>query len=718
MQCGKPSRRLYSLQPMRYFLRMISFNRFTLFHLISTAATVALMFSPTAIQTSFASGVPDILDQSALKNQIQPCDNFYQFACGTWIDQTEIPADKNSVYHQSTALSDQTDVVLNGILKAYADGSFKLSASASKKLGDYYASCVQREQSTARAESALTLRLHEIDAIQDQAGLARAVARLHLSGTNALFSFGSGQDFNDSTQVVGMATQGGLGLPDKDYYLKQDAKSLEIVQKYTAHIAAILELSGSSKDSALLSAKSTVDFETQLASHAMSLDDRSDPAKTNHLIGKSGLIKLAPHFAWEEYFRVLGLKNFEKLNVTEPEFYSKLGSLVEHSDLGQIKTYLTWQLAHRAAPSVSPAFEKENFGFWNAYLHGEKRMKPVWMHCTQLAEGNLGYALAEAYVRTVDGAAIQARVETMIESIKQAFRDDLQDLTYGPNAWMDKATMDQALEKFKLLSQKVGAPKVWRNYGALSTNRSSFFENELKVSEFNSRHDLAKIGKPVDKNEWYMMPWEINAYYDPSNNEFVFPFGILQPPSFDLRASDGANLGAFGGGTIGHELTHGYDADGRKFDGYGNIKDWWTAATLKKFEERTQCYVNKADAFPIQVGETVLHVNGSATITENLADQGGVKLGYIALQTALHARAPAPLWLGQYTEKQQYWIAYAQSWCSKRTPEGLRVQITTNEHPPEEFRVNGVLMMRPEFARDFGCKAGDFMNPAERCSLW
>jgi predicted metalloendopeptidase len=278
--------------------------------------------------------------------------------------------------------------------------------------------------------------------------------------------------------------------------------------------------------------------------------------------------------------------------------------------------------------------------------------------------------------------------------------------------------MKAALTKLSLLSQKVGAPDRWRNYDSLKLGRTSLLENSLRISAFEAKRDFAKIGKPVDRSEWEMMPWEVNAYYDPTLNEFVFPFGILQPPSFDLKASDGANLGAFGGGTIGHELTHGWDDDGRKYDGYGNITDWWTPATKAAFEEKSACFEKQANAYPIVVEGKAFTVNGAAIATENLADQGGVKLGYAALEKILRSRAPAAPWLGHYSEAQTFWIAYAQSWCAKRTPESMRSLITTNPHPPEEFRVNGVLMNRPEFARDFGCRAGDRMAPTARCSIW
>jgi predicted metalloendopeptidase len=393
-----------------------------------------------------------------------------------------------------------------------------------------------------------------------------------------------------------------------------------------------------------------------------------------------------------------------------------MSEVVAKSSLEDLKTYLTWHLAHRSSPLVSKAMDQANFEFWNRFLHGEKEMKPRWKRCTQNVERKLGYALAEAYVNTVDAVTIRSRIEAMIVGIESAFEADLEKLASGKDGWLDQPTKEEALKKLKKLKQKLGAPEKWRDYSSLKTARDTFLANDLKTAEYEVKRDIGKIGKPLDRLEWDMMPWEINAYYDPPKNEFVFPFGILQPPSFDVKASDGANLGAFGGGTIGHELTHGFDNDGRQYDAEGNVKEWWTEKTKKKFEDKTKCFIKQANSYKIKtVG---LNVDGKKTLGENLADQGGVKLGYISLLEAQAKRKPAELWNGKYTENQQYWISYAQSWCGKAREQTLRQQIKTNPHPPEEFRVNGIVMNRPEFAKDFSCKAGAPMAPKVRCEIW
>jgi endothelin-converting enzyme/putative endopeptidase len=696
-----------------------------------TGFLLAVFFMIFGVSTGFAKTtkankaskltVPDILDASALKDgsdgkpAVDPCQDFYQFACGQWIEKTVIPADKDRVMHQSTALMDQTDENLNQVILKLEKSDPSLLTPASKQIVDYYNSCMNFDKSTPPSKSLLKANLEEINQAPDKASLFPLLAKMHLGGTGAFFSFGSGQDLKDSSSVIGFLDQGGMGLPEPTYYFEKDPKSVETRKKYVEHIAKTLQLIGQKKKVATENARIIMAFETKLAEKAMTFDDRQNPAKINHPITREALAQLAPAIGWNAYFTALSAPP-SALNINEPEFFSHLSEAIEATPLKDLKTYLAWQLTNRSASEVSAELDDENFDFWYKYLHGEKEMKPQWKRCTHEVEHKLGYALAEVYVKTIDAQAIRSKIEAMITWIEQTFQNDLESISVEKGGWLDSSTKAEALKKLTKLKQKLGAPGKWRDYSSLTTEPISFYANDLKAAEFENRRDIAKIGKPLDRLEWDMMPWEINAYYDPPKNEFVFPFGILQPPSFDLKASDGANLGAFGGGTIGHELTHGFDNDGRQYDSDGNVKDWWTEATKKKFEERSQCYIHQADAYKVEsVG---LNVDGTKSLTENLADQGGVKLGYAALLLAQTHRPPSALWKGKYSENQQYWISYAQSWCGKARPETLRQQIKTNPHPPEEFRVNGVLMNRPEFARDFACKEGSRMAPQVRCSLW
>jgi putative endopeptidase len=665
--------------------------------------------------------VPDILDASALKDgsdgkpAISPCDDFYQFSCGQWIEKTVIPADKDRVMHQSTALADRTDEKLNELILKLEKPDSKLQTPASDQIIDFYNSCIDFEKSVPSSKALLERELAAVENLSDKSKLPQLLAHLHLGGTGALFAFGSGQDLKDSNSMIGFLDQAGMALPEPSYYFEKDKKSVEIRKRYIDHITKVLILIGQDKKMATQNAKIILAFETKLAEKAMSFDDRQNPAKINHPITRAALAQLTPAFNWNDYFTALGAP-VSALNINEPDFFARMNEVIASTSLKDLKTYLEWQLVNRSGSQVSFELDEENFEFWDKFLRGEKEMKPWWKRCTHEIEHKLGYALAEVYVKTIDSEAIRARIDSMIHWIEDTFKQDLDSLSVSKGGWLDDSTKAEALKKLTKLKQKLGAPNKWRDYSSLHTEPVSFFANDWKIAEFETRRDLAKIGKPVDRQEWDMMPWEINAYYDPPKNEFVFPFGILQPPSFDLKASDGANLGAFGGGTIGHELTHGFDNDGRQYDSNGNVKDWWSEDTKKKFDEKGQCYINQANSYKIEsVG---LSVDGKKSLTENLADQGGVKLGYAALLLAQSKRAPSAAWLGKYSENQQYWIAYAQSWCGKARPETLRQQIKTNPHPPEEFRVNGVIMNRPEFAHDFSCKEGSRMAPKLRCSLW
>jgi endothelin-converting enzyme/putative endopeptidase len=673
--------------------------------------TVLLMscLSPSASSADEAiSPIPPIIDETALKDgqggrpSVDPCVNFYQFACGNWLDTTVIPSDKKGVYRAGTALGDQIDIQLSRILADPANG---------QKLNDYYWSCMNKDAQISDSRALFDSRMSEIKGMNDSQTLARVIARLHKSGTDVLFSLGSSQDYNDSSRVIPFLLQAGMSLPNRDYYLADQYAS--IVTEFRSHMSSMLQLLGSDADSSKKQADRIFQFEHQLAEAAYSLDDSFDPTKTNHPMTLGELKALMPHFDWDTYLKEVGAQNLQSFNVMEPEFLQRVDELLAKSNWSDVQAYLSWQYIRASASNLDSNLEAENFRFFHSVLQGQKTPLARWKSCTQKIETNpLNYALAEAYTRSFDGEQIKKKTNEYIDLIKNTFAVDLQQLS-----WLDQATASAALEKLSLLSRKVGAPEKFRDYDALEMGRKSALANDEALNRFEFARQLAKIGQPVDLTEWSMMPWEVNAYYDPSNNQFNFPYGILQPPSFDLQANDGVNLGAFGGGTIGHELTHGFDKDGHHYDGHGNLVDWWTPSVSQEFDQRTQCYIDQANQYKVE--QANMFVKGKQTITENIADQGGVKLGYMALDAILKNRAEAPAWgAGKYSERQQYWIAYGQSWCTKSTTESLVNQMTSNEHPPAEFRVNGVVMNRPEFARDFGCQAGQPMAPKNRCALW
>lgn len=685
-------------------------------------ALLPLFLSLTSFAGDAPEPVPPIIDSTALKDgkegraSVDPCEDFYQFACGAWLDRTQIPPDKGAVGRQTTVAGDNTDINLNKILDAYARGNFKLKASAATKLRDYYVSCMNIDRESAAAIAEMKKRLAAIKSWKTKQDFARLVAEMQLSGAGPFFGFGSAQDLDDSTRVIGDAGQGGIALGQRDYYFPTDDKGKDILSKYQAHVEKIMALAGYPGDDARAAAATVLRIETALAQVSYIIADQNDPSKTHHPMGVAELSRLAPHFDWATYFKSYGNKFTDHMNVDEPEFFQGLDKLLASTPKADLDVYLSWQFVHSVAGPLGGEFENENFNFWSAYLGGQKQQKPRWKKCTQSVESQLGYALAEAYVQTFDGKAIKAKTEGMITEIKDAFASDLKQLAVPPEGWMDAETAAKAEDKVAAVAQKVGGPTKWRDYSTLKTTKTNYLDNVMAAARFESIRDVKKIGKPVDRTEWGMMPWEINAYYDRSKNEFNFPFGILQPPSLDLSASNGTNLGAFGGGTIGHELTHGFDNNGSQYDKNGNVKNWWSETTLKQFQAKSQCYVDQANAYKINL--TGLNVNGKQTLEENLADQGGVKLGYVVLDKELQSRPEYQPWDGKYTERQQYWIAYAQSWCTQITAENLRQQMTTDVHPPAEFRVNAVIMNRAEFAKDFACKTGAKMAPVNRCTLW
>ncbi len=647
--------------------------------------------------------IPDIIDADAINHNVNPCDDFYQFACGKWLQDLNMPADKSSYYHQFTALDDQTRETLKTLIE---------TAPKDSRLGKFYTSCMDESSPGQSGLQTLTELFARIDLVQNNQQLAATVAQLHLLGANALFSFGSAQDLNDATQVIGFATQGGMSLPERDYYLKSDAKSVATRTEFASHVSKMLNLTDTSggygtptKDQAA----QILALETRLASAAFSLEDQGDPSKINHPIGIAGLKGLTPAFDWESYFAALGVSAPAALNVTEPDFYTNLNTVLAATPLEQLKSYLKWQVVKRSAMLMGKATEDESFRFWQGYLAGKKQLEPRWKRCTNVVSSDLGDEVGQAFVQLLkDAAATKKQTRTLIETIKDIFSGNLEAL-----AWLDAPTVLAAREKLSHVNDKVAFPDKWKDYSSVEITDSTLLQNDIAATTFEARRQLAKIGRPVDRTEWQMPPWEINAYYDPSLNEIVFPYGILQSPVFNLKASDGANMGALGA-TVGHELTHGFDNDGSKYDGFGNVKSWWPEQIRRGFEERSQCLIDQANKYEVLPG---LFVNGTRTLTENIADQGGTKLAYLAYKRMAQGRPSAPVVAG-FDENQQYFVSYAQSWCAKRTEESMRQQLISNTHPPEEFRVNGVLMNIPAFGDAFGCKEGNRMAPKNRCAVW
>ena len=662
----------------------------------------------TAPANPYAASEP-IIDLSAIDESVDPCEDFYHYACGTWIKNFTLPADKALYNRQTDGLELSTQTTLSSVLEAYSKGDYHTPSKNSAKLGAFYSSCMNTTALEHEAPAFIQKQFSTIDAIQSTADLPEVVARLHLSGVGVFFNFYSQPDYANSNQVIGFLDQGGTSLPERGYYFKKDKKSIETRTKYVAHVNTLLNLAGEPTTASQQNSKALLAFETALEKNALALQDMQDSTKLNHPMTLNQVQKLVPHFNFKKYFDGIGVTALNKINVTHPQFYAGFDALLAKQSLASIKNYLKWQILHHYASALSDSFVQEDFNFWNHYLAGQAAPLPRWKKCMLSTGGNMRDALAEAYVNTFSNAAeIRKNTNTMINEIIQAFDQNLDTLD-----WLDQPTRAAAKAKLAKVTNKVGYPNHWEDFTPLTIN-TSYLDNLREAAAFNERIDLRKIGKPTDRTLWDMAPWEQNAYYNPPANEMVFPLGALVPPIFDLNASTGANFGSIGGGWMGHELTHGFDSDGSHYDGDGNLKNWWSKTTSDDFTKRTQCLVDQGNQYEILPG---LKVNGKQTLTENLADQGGVKMGYVAFVTATTNRTPAPD-VGKFNERQQYWLAYGQSWCTKETAEHIRLQVSSNVHPPNEFRANDVLFNRPEFAKDFSCKAGSRMAPVNRCAVW
>ncbi|HWB86175.1 MAG TPA: M13 family metallopeptidase [Bryobacteraceae bacterium] len=659
-----------------------------------------------ASPASPAASMADIrFDIHALDTSVDPCVDFYQYACGNWIKNNPIPAD-HSRWGRFSELDERNHQILHEILEQTSKPS-PSRKDFEQKIGDYYAACMDEPAINAKGLKPLEPELNRIRALSNKSQLAGEVAHLHRYGMSALFDFGSGQDFKDSNSVIAQADQGGLGLPDRDYYLKTDAKSVELRQKYQAHVERMFVLAGETPEKAKADAATVMKLETALAQGSLDLVSRRDPEKVYHRMDKQQLAALSPQFAWNQYFTDSGAPSFQSVNVAWPDFFKAVNSLVQSESLEDWKTYLTWQVLHSEAPLLPTPFVEENFNFFGKELTGAKEMRPRWKRCVDFTDAQLGEALGREYVERTFGAEGKARTLKMVDAIEKAMGADLQQLP-----WMTPATKQQALIKLKAITNKIGYPDKWRDYSSVVVKRDDALGNGFRADQFEFERQLAKIGKPVDRTEWAMTPPTVNAYYDPLMNNINFPAGILQPPFFDKTMDDAVNYGAIGM-VIGHELTHAFDDEGRQFDAKGNLRDWWTPEDAKAFEQRAACVADEYSKFEVEPG---VHVNGKLTLGENTADNGGVRIALMALMDTL-AGKPQPK-IDGFTPQQRLFLAFGQVWCQNARQQALRLQVQTDPHAPAQFRVNGVVQNMPEFQKAFSCTAKQPMVSSNACRVW
>ncbi|MFI5094724.1 MAG: M13 family metallopeptidase, partial [Candidatus Acidiferrales bacterium] len=551
-------------------------------------------------------------------------------------------------------------------------------------------------------------QLASIAAMKSTADLQAEAARLQQQGVGVLFRFSANQDAKDSSQVLGAAWQGGLGLPEREYYLKQDDKSKQLRDAYMKHVARMFELLGDSSDAAAAEATTVLDIETHLAEASMKNTDLRDPNKTYHKMKLADLQAMTPDFNWESYFKAISHPELKEINVGQPDFFKALDAQLTATPLANWKTYYRWHVLNSAAPELPEKFVAEEFDFRGKTLTGAKEIQPRWKRCTQATDRALGEALGQVYVQKYFPPEAKAHALVMVHNLISALHDDLQTLP-----WMSPETRAQATAKLEAFAVKIGYPDKWRDYSALKIDRVSYLANQRRAADFDFQRRLSKIGKPVDRTEWGMTPPTVNAYNNSSMNEIVFPAGILQPPFYDPKADDAVNYGGMGA-VIGHEITHGFDDHGSQFDGHGDLKNWWTPADLKNFKERATCVQTQFDNYVVD-GD--LHENGKLVLGESIADLGGLAISYAAYEKSLEGKPRPPVKDG-FTPEQRFFLGWAQVWGANDRPEYERLMANTNPHPLPRFRGNGPLSNMAEFAKAFGCKKGDAMVREQVCKIW
>lgn len=647
------------------------------------------------------------LDVSSMDLSVDPCNDFYHYTCGGWIKKNPIPPDQ-ALWNVYAKLTEENERFLWGILQQASDPA----ASRSKvetEIGDYFHACMDEPALEKAGATPLKPELDQIAALQSTRDLPALLGHLHLSisGEHMLFGFGSNQDYADSSQVIAFASAGGLGLPDRDYYTKTDAKSVETRQKYVEHVQKMFELLGDRPQTAKTGAATVLAIETALAKASLTRVDKRDPYKQFHKLTRAQLQALTPSFHWDVYLRTSNVPDAAVINVTEPAFYKEVEMLLKSRSLADWKTYLRWHLVLDKTRTLSSPFVQADFDFYSKYLRGQKEMQPRWKRCVRRVDADLGEALGQVFVEKTFGPDTEQRALVMTQEIEKQMENEIRQLP-----WMGEVTKQRALEKLHGMVNKIGYPAKWRDYSSIKILREDYFGNVERATEFESRREIAKIGKPVDRTEWQMTPPTVNAYYDPQMNDINFPAGVLQPPLFDPKLDDAPNYGNTGS-TIGHELTHGFDDEGRQFDSKGNLKDWWTKDDAVEFEKRVKCVSDQYSQYTV-VDD--IKINGKLTLGEDVADLGGTLLAYLAWKDATKNQNLQPR--DGFTPDQRFFIGMAQWACGDERPEVKRMNAITDPHSPDEYRINGVVSNLPEFGKAFSCRVGQPMVHTNPCKVW
>jgi putative endopeptidase len=650
---------------------------------------------------------PQSFDLSAIDKTADPCSDFYQYACGNWQKNNPIPPDQFR-WGQFNLLRERNDWLLYRELETAAQPS-PGRTPLEQKYGDFYAACMNTEVVDQRGIAPLQPTLTTIQQWNDKKQLGALLATLEIrDGISGAFAFGVGQDQKDSHQQIAEAGDGGLSLPDRDYYLQKSPRMEKIRQDYVAHLARMFQLAGDTAEQAASEAKAVMTIETALAEGSMSRTDRRDPAKRYHIQTLAEFEKLTPDLNWQSYLQGIQMGAFQTLNVTNPQFFTTLNAQIAAHDLAAWKSYLRWRALHEMAPWLSTPFVEENFKFFHAELLGQPQMEARWKRCTRITDEALGEAVGQDWVKKYFSPEKKESMLKLVASLEAALHQDIEQLS-----WMSEDTKKKALEKLSLIRNKIGYPEHWRDYSSLVVKRDDLVGNVARATVFEDKRNLNKLGKPVDETEWLMTPPTVNAYYSPPFNDINFPAGILQAPFYDYSKDAAVNYGGIGV-VIGHEMTHGFDDQGSKYDGHGNVVEWQTPADRKAFTERTDCEVKEYGNFEAVPG---LKLNGSLTLGENTADNGGLRLAYMALMDTLAKQARSET-IDGYTPSQRFFLAFAQVWCTNIRDEAARNYVLTDPHSPGKWRVNGAVQNFDEFGKAFQCKKGTPMYPESSCRVW
>ena len=682
-------------------------NRFHLFRPFAALAVGTLLAAPAPAADAPAEAPETIrgLDATLLDRTVAPCDDFYQFACGGWIVNNPVPPDRSS-WSRFEQLRDHNLATLRTLLeKAAAPGPDR--DPASRLAGDLFAACMDEGAAEDKGAEPIRGDLARIAAMTSKEDLAGVVARLHQLQVPGFFRFGSDKDFQDTSRMIADLDQGGLGLPDRDYYLKDDEKSQQLRDAYVAHLGRTFELLGDSSDTAATKAKAVMAIETELAQSSLERTARRDPDNIFHKMTAAELRALSPAFDWEAYLEAAGAPSFENLNVAVPDFVRGTNAVIESHSLDDIKAYLSWQVAQDASPLLSTAFVEESFEFYGKALSGTQELRPRWKRCSTYVDGAVGDALGQLFVQQTFGAEGKERMLKMVHGLETALARDIDGLD-----WMTDVTKKEAHRKLEAITNKIGYPDKWEDYAGVSVSRDDFVASMASAAAWSFADTIGKIGQPTDPDEWPFTAPTVNAGYSPMTNEVLFPAGILQPPFFDKTMDDAVNYGAIGS-AIGHELTHGFDDSGRQFGATGEVEDWWTEEDAQAFEERAACFERQYSGYTA-VADVL--VNGKLTLGENVADNGGLRIALMALEDAISGTGAEPI--EGFTPRQRLFLANAQVWCRNQTEERSRMLATVDPHSPGPWRVNGVVVNMPEFAEAFSCKADAPMIRKDPCRVW